>query len=131
MRAEDLVGAWQLQEYRMTEADGSVSHPWGPRSAGFLLYTPDGHMSATIEVDDTRAGAMTFQAVCGTYEVAGDSLVHRIALSSNPKLVGTEQKRKVRIENGLYYLTASPSLYGGPGTSVDLIWRRATRAIER
>ncbi len=130
MQPEDLIGAWQLQEYRMVETDGRISHPWGPKSVGFLLYTADGHMSATIEFEDTRRGIMSFQAVCGTYEVAGDSLVHRIALSSDPKLVGTEYVRKVRIENGHYFLTASPSLYGGPGTSVDLIWRRTRQSFK-
>jgi len=124
VQSKDIIGTWRLQEYRLTNADGSVSHPWGPGSDAFLIYTEDGHMSATLRIDDTRSGAMAFQAVCGAYVLADNTMTHRIALSSTPELAGTDQVRKVRLKDGIYVLSASPSIYGGPDTTADLLWRR-------
>lgn len=126
MELKDLVGAWDLHEYRMVDKDGRIVHPWGPKTRGLILYTAEGYMSVTIDVEDLATGKMAFQAASARVEVAGDRLVHKIIVASTASIVGTDQHRRVKIENGLYYLTATPSLYGGPGTSVDLIWRRAT-----
>ena len=58
MELRDLVGSWELQEYRMVEKDGSIVHPWGPRTRGLMLYTAEGYMSVTIDVEDLRTGKM-------------------------------------------------------------------------
>lgn len=124
MQPREIIGTWRLQEYRLNGADGAVSHPWGPGSVGFLLYTEDGHWSATLKVEDTRTGKDMFQAVCGAYKLEEDKMTHIVVLSSNPDIAGTEQLRKVWFEQGAYVLSASPSIYGGPGTRADLVWRR-------
>ncbi len=43
-----LVGTWKLLSYEVRYSDGSVSYPWGPDAQGFLIYSADGYMMATL-----------------------------------------------------------------------------------
>ena len=45
----DLVGAWRLERWSLEYEDGRTSEfPLGPDARGMLLYTPGGHVSATL-----------------------------------------------------------------------------------
>ncbi|MEK8044590.1 lipocalin-like domain-containing protein, partial [Burkholderia contaminans] len=46
---EQLVGAWRLVSYEIRPRDGSaVTYPLGRDARGWILYTPDGYMSAQL-----------------------------------------------------------------------------------
>ncbi len=45
-----LVGAWELQEYTATAADGTIAFPMGADATGLVIYTADGYMSAQLMV---------------------------------------------------------------------------------
>lgn len=45
LRPEDLVGTWEMVEYYL-EKDGERVYPLGEDCKGFLMYTPDGYVSA-------------------------------------------------------------------------------------
>jgi len=50
-----LIGAWQLVSCVETDvATGEVFLPMGERPQGFILYTPDGYMSAQLSASDRR-----------------------------------------------------------------------------
>jgi hypothetical protein len=122
MRRDDILGAWQLQDFRLIDAEGRVTRPWGKGSQGLILYTSDGYMSAAVKTED-RNGT-SFLNYCGPFELGEDRIVHHIRLSSDPKLVGTDQVRRPRLDGGNLILSSSPSLYGGPGTRAEIVWRR-------
>jgi hypothetical protein len=124
MRQEDLVGAWRLKEFRFYNADGHVSHPWEASSRGLLCYTHNGFMSASILYIAKQRTAQ-FLSYCGPFEVQDDCVIHHIEMSSNDRLMGTDQVRRLAFDGETLTLSASPSLYGGEGTSADLLWQRA------
>ena len=45
LKPEDLVGTWEMVEYYL-EKDGERVYPLGEDCKGFLMYTPDGYVSA-------------------------------------------------------------------------------------
>jgi hypothetical protein len=122
MRREDIFGAWRLEEFRLIDGDGRVTRPWDKGSQGLILYTPDGYMSAAVKTED-RNGT-SFLNYCGRFELGADRIVHYIELSSDPNLVGTEQVRRPRADGRTLILSSAPSLYGGPGTRAEIVWRR-------
>jgi hypothetical protein len=124
MRNEDIIGAWQLEEFRLVDAKGNVTKPWGPASVGILMYTPDGYMAASIRSDDKTRG-ISFMGYSGPFELSPDQVQHKVKVSSDPKLIGTTQVRGARLDGGKLILNSAASLYGGPGTSAELVWRRA------
>lgn len=124
MRREDIVGAWQLEEFRLVDAEGKVTKPWGPGSVGLLMYTEDGYMAASIRSEDAARG-VHFMGYSGPYEVGAERVEHKVRVSSDPNLIGTTQVRGARLQGGKLILSSGRSLYGGPGTSAELVWRRA------
>jgi len=43
-----FLGAWSLEAWTVTEPDKPVRYPYGPSPKGFILYSPEGIMSATL-----------------------------------------------------------------------------------
>jgi hypothetical protein len=54
--ASQLVGVWKLVNYTV-EQEGQENSPFGPEPAGFLIYTPEGFVSAQL----MRPGRPLFQ----------------------------------------------------------------------
>lgn len=124
MAAGKFVGTWRLADFRLTDGGGKVTRPWSAGAAGYLIYTADGYMSASVRSPD-RDGVIQTLTYCGPYETLEDRNIHHIELSSDPALVGTVQHRLVRFEGEKLVLTASPSLAGGPGTTAEIVWDKA------
>ena len=49
-----FLGTWQLIAWENTEADGTVTYPYGQQPVGFLIYTHDGYMAAEIMYPNRR-----------------------------------------------------------------------------
>jgi hypothetical protein len=138
---ESLLGAWTLVEWRI-DIDGALNPAWpfGRDATGLIVYAPSGWMSATLserqrtplsaasvrQADErSRARAMSeYLAYTGRWTLAGDSVVHEIAESLNPVLLGTRQVRSVSFEAGDLVLSAVESAGGGRRTH-RLRWRRS------
>src|SRR4051812_46886890 len=45
---EQVIGTWKLVSYETQDADGNVIYPLGEDAKGFIMYNPDGYMSAQI-----------------------------------------------------------------------------------
>lgn len=45
LKPEDLIGTWEMVEYYL-EKDGKRVYPLGTGCKGYLMYTPDGYVSA-------------------------------------------------------------------------------------
>lgn len=136
--AADLIGAWQLQSWSLVYEDGRPSeHPLGHDAKGLILYTADGHVSATLmragrqSIGDggTEARARACDdcfAYAGTYEVRGEAVFHTIVVATNPALAGITSTRNILLDLDGRRLTLS-----GPDFSPDarrwqrIVWRRA------
>jgi hypothetical protein len=142
---ERLAGAWELTDVVEEAADGSLARrPHGEQPIGFLLYTPDGHMSAQIMRRDRdaiasadwsdltpeqhAAEARGYFAYCGAYELdeRAGTVTHIVLAALFPNWVGTRQARAVRFDGDTLVLSSpSPELSGGRLVTTRVSWERA------
>jgi hypothetical protein len=140
MTAEGLIGTWRLASWSARGEDGGVTHPFGERAEGSLVYTPGGWMIAMLLADDRpnlstadvvggseaeRAAAFsTCITYCGRYQVEGDVVVHRIAMSLFPNWVDSEQRRQFELTEDELVLRTPPLKLGGAVAVNELRWTR-------
>ena len=138
--AAALVGAWRLVHWEQRGEDGTVTYPFGSDAQGYLLYTQQGVMSATLSAvdrppfasDDLLAAgdvewaraSRTYLAYCGRYEVRGETVVHHVELCSYPNWVGTDLERRLEIAGSRLTLSTPPRVLGGVWQTAHLIWER-------
>lgn len=122
--AVELNGAWHLADYRRIYADGRTGRPWAGSVSGCLVYAPDGHMFKTISYPDD-AGRIRCISYYGRYEIIGDRVYHHIAVSADIRDVGTVREGTFLLESDFLTLSFSPAPAGGPGSSMEYLWRRA------
>lgn len=129
MTENPLIGTWRLVSYEVRDEDGSMTHPYGRDPVGFLTYTANGYMAgqlgrsdrAHVSVDvcetapdaEVAAAARDYFAYCGTDEVRGDTVVHRVELSLMPNWIGGEQMRDVALDGDSLTLSTSFMSSGG------------------
>ena len=141
--AARYLGAWQLRSWEIRHADGgATTYPYGEDPIGWLIYTPDGRMSATISrraraplsaanarkaKDAEKVAAFdTYLSYSGSFVVDDDVVVHRVELSLNPNLCGTEQRRTATFEDRRLTLSADEEI-DGARRSHRLVWERPAR----
>jgi hypothetical protein len=123
------------------DEDGGITHPFGRDPVGFLTYTADGYMAGQLgRADRARvsvgnweaapeaeaaAAARAYFAYCGTYEVRGATVVHRVELSLMPNWIGGEQVRAVALDGDRLTLSAVFTSIGGRQQTASLVWHRA------
>jgi hypothetical protein len=141
---DSLGGTWKLIAWRRIAEDGTVNYPLGADARGQLIYTSNGQMAvqitganrSPIATDDplggdaqARADAYsTYLAYFGTYEVQGESVVHRIDGSLFPNWCGEKQVRPFTSERDELVLR-TPPMQVANGTTVvnELAWAREER----
>lgn len=135
---------WKLIAWRRIAEDGTVSYPLGAEAHGQLVYTPNGQMAVQITGANrpalatgdplggdvaARADAYsTYLAYFGTYELQGESVVHRIDGSLFPNWSGEKQVRPFTSEHDELVLR-TPPMQVADGTTVvnELAWAREER----
>jgi hypothetical protein len=139
---DDQAGSWRLERWESVVDDGLVAHPFGERPEGILVYDPDGTMITTIgpagrpalasrdplqggDATERLRAAETFVAYSGTWALAGDDVVHDVAMSLYPNWVGTRQVRHVRLlPEARLELSTDPFLLDGRRAVPRRVWRR-------
>lgn len=141
--AAALVGTWRLESWTIEyPASGRVTQPFGAVPDGLLMYSSDGHMSATLQrpgrarlsradpnavSDAEKAAAFAgYLQYAGTWSVADGHVVHEVELAMNPNLIGTRLVRHVALDGDRLELGAEEPLES-PGQSRRhrIVWRRA------
>ena len=137
-----LHGTWRLLSYYTEGTDGSVVYPMGEDAVGFIMYLPDGFMSANLMVpgrpaytggtantatpDELAAAALGYFGYAGRYDVdeAGRAVRHHIELALAPNLAGSTQVRHVRFEERRLYLRGDPVPIAGRMAAHVITWER-------
>ena len=138
-----LLGSWRLTGYVAESPTGDAIYPLGKDAKGYIMYTPDGHMSATVmqagrakfASADMMAGtpeelansAMGYLSYAGTFDTddANNIVIHHIKTALVPNWVGGDFKRKVILDgNKLELRGLAPSLVGGEMRLVRVLWER-------
>ena len=139
---EQLLGTWRLVSYRTEGTDGSVVHPMGEHAIGYIMYLPDGYMSANLMVPgrapytggtantatqaELAAGALGYFGYAGRYEVdeGAQDVRHHIDIALAPNLVGTTQLRHVQLEGRRLILRGDPVQIVGRVAAHVVVWQR-------
>jgi hypothetical protein len=135
--ARDLLGAWHLESWSFIYDDGRPQEfPLGTDAKGIIMYTPDGHVSATLmragrpaiapssDVERATAFAESF-AYAGRYEVRDSTVFHSIEVATNPALIGVTSTRYIKLEGDRLTLSG-PDFVAGSGRIQRIVWRRST-----
>lgn len=133
--ATALIGTWRLERWEIVYEDGRPPEcPLGPDAVGFLIYTADGHVSATLArrdrprlAGDDGAKARAFEAYfgyAGSYELRDGAVIHHIAIAPDPALTGATTLRNAMLEGDRLTL-AGPDFSAGSPRSHRILWRRA------
>ncbi|MEM7743198.1 MAG: lipocalin-like domain-containing protein [Pseudomonadota bacterium] len=125
--SEHMVGLWGLVSYHRTEADGSVTQPFGAAPVGRLLYTADGYMSAHIMPGGDGAEGMaptSVVAYCGGWKVGGGEVIHDVLVGSGTVPSGAPVSREIGWQDGQLVLSAAGWKQGETKGRRALVWRR-------
>jgi hypothetical protein len=137
--ANPLIGVWRLITVEDQQADGSVLHPYGERAQGYLIYHPEGYMSATVmsaerprlatavrpfalSPEDAAGVLRTMgSAYCGTWELRDEStVIHHVQAALIPNMIGQDEVRPFELKgNRLHVYTLRPPV------KTCAIWERA------
>lgn len=133
---EQVIGTWTLLEYTREDKNGERYYPFGKDATGFLMYTPDGYMSAQLmaqvrpeySLGDLHTGteeemaqaAHGYHAYSGKYEVdeENQTLYHHMEVSMIPNRLGQVQDRIVEVDGDRITITSD-------STSSYIVWKRA------
>ncbi|MFF8918683.1 lipocalin-like domain-containing protein [Streptomyces sp. NPDC015032] len=136
-----LVGAWLLSTVAIVDGSGhTLEHPLGPHPTGLLAYTADGHVSVSMlnpelesEPAPGTAGPVDtatlfrtspYLGYAGTYEVAGDRVVHHLKVASLRPWVGATQERRWEIAGDRLTLHPPTEGTGQNARTPRLVWHR-------
>lgn len=115
-----ILGAWKLTEFaREDTASGEIIRPWGEAPSGYLMYLPDGHMSAVLTAEGRKAAApgdekqvaklySSMAAYAGTYSVHEDTVVHHVDVAWLPGWVGSDQPRQIKLDGQTLTIRTQP-----------------------
>lgn len=136
IEAKSLLGAWRLVSWSLVYADGRPPEfPMGDDARGIIMYTPDGHVSATLMRADRPAQAPASPteaataysesfAYAGRFEVRDGTAYHAIEIATNPALIGVTSTRHAEISRDVLTLSGPDFAAGSPRTQ-RIVWRRA------
>lgn len=144
---EQLRGSWELESWTIGYSDrDDFSYPYGEDPQGLLLYTEDGWMSASIcrasrakLPDDVSFRALPEAAraeafssyfhYAGPYQVRDGDVIHFVAQSLNPNMVGTQQLRHAELDGQTLVLSGKDQV-GNTTRFHALVWHRKDAAAE-
>jgi hypothetical protein len=124
----NIVGTWKLVGVIARDSDGKeLPKPFGPKGMGIITLNADGRMMVVL--CDGRPAlpegtVREYGSYRGNYTFDGQTLVTRVDASSNAKLIGGDQERKVRFEGKRIVLIPPPVLINGVTQLGELYWER-------
>jgi hypothetical protein len=142
--APRLIGVWRLVSYTDQQEGCEESFPFGPEPEGFLIYTPDGFVSAQLmrpgrspfqsldwhrgTPDEYRESGSGYIAYCGVYEVDEDNetVTHIPSVALLPNLILNGQVRSITLSGDRLSLrVVGESAENGTSVTSRLEWQRA------
>jgi hypothetical protein len=138
-----VIGVWSLVSYEVTDDRGNTSYPMGKDAEGFIMYHPEGYMSAQIMTpgrpkyasgdlhtgtqEEMAAAAHGYLAYAGPYQVDEENktVKHHMSISLNTNWLGDTQPRYVELEGDILSINSEPIIVDGKEVSTKLVWKKA------
>lgn len=138
---DNFIGAWRLVDWRIEYSDGGVTRPFGEGATGYIIYSADGTMTASIaragrppfgitnarnaSTEQKAAAFDSYFHYAGPWRIEGDEVVHAVTMSLNPDMTGTDQRRLAVFDSkGGLILSAHEALKSGLSRHHVLQWIR-------
>jgi hypothetical protein len=137
-----LVGSWRLVTMEYRYADGRVRYPYGRGAVGYILYTTEGQMSATIGggrrapfgveygrgegASEKVAAFESYFSYAGRYTFGGDRVIHHVEVSLIPDWTGTDLIRLAEFRDDQLILSTVPTTRGETTRTTVIVWERVT-----
>lgn len=145
LKTDDFVGAWRLVAAEQVFADGERAPEFGPAAIGYLCYSPDGIVSATLGSSSRPATLATdpqtatdsdivemarnFIAYAGPFSVDSerDTVTHHVEVALFTGWQAGAQLRHARFDGDTLRLTGTPRTSSdGRDFHVELVWTRVS-----
>ncbi len=140
--SKNFIGAWQLVDWRIEYSDGGVTRPFDEGAHGYIVYSADGTMTASIAktarppfgianarnatAEQKAAAFDTYFHYAGLWRIEDEEVVHQVTMSLNPGMTGTEQRRLAVFDgSGGLTLSAHEGLKDGASRHHILQWKSA------
>lgn len=140
MTNNKFIGTWRLLSLEIRDANGLVNHPFGKNAVGYLIYTTEGYMSATLmkanrlpfsagdrfsaSTEELVSAALTYESYCGCYEIKSNKVIHKVEASQFPNWIGIHQERYFEFAGNKLLLSTPPMLFSGKEQNVYVTWER-------
>lgn len=133
---EQLIGTWKLLTYQDVAEDGSIYYPLGKDATGFIMYNPDGYMSAQLmqqgrpsyasgdlhkgTTEEMAIAAEGYLAYSGRFKLdeANATVYHTMDVSMNPTWLSDTQPREFTLKDNIL------SIINGNNRNQKLVWER-------
>lgn len=133
---EQIIGVWSLVSFQDLDQNGNTFYPLGEDATGFIIYHPEGYMSAQLmkqgrvayqsghmfngTTEEMAEAANGYLAYAGKFDVneAESTLIHHMEVSMNPTWEAQKQPRIASIVGDL--LTIHYDL----NPNQKLVWKR-------
>jgi len=138
----NIGGGWRLISFENHDSDGRVHLPYGPAPVGYILYTADGRMSATVMRGDrtpfageprrgegTAEKARAFEeylSYVGRYTFLGERVIHHVEISLWPGWIGADLERLAEFRDERLILRTVPSEDDTWPRTTIITWERVT-----
>ena len=121
-----VIGSWDLVSFQIEDLNQQTKS-WGQNTTGLLIYSPDGHMSVSINREVENKSDQEFKNLfdsilfySGTYVVEGDIIRHQVTQASNPSRIGKTLIRYASQKDDLLTLKSPVESFG----QATLVWRK-------
>jgi hypothetical protein len=146
--ASRLVGVWKLVSYTVDQEGREDSLPFGPAPEGFLIYTPEGFVSAQLmkpgrvlfqghdwqvgTADEYQQAASGYISYCGVYRVDEEkkTVTHIPSVALVPNIILKPQLRLVTLDGDRLTLLAVIPASNGASITSRLVWQKIDAAPE-
>lgn len=142
MKKQSFLGTWQLLSCEYKDNEGQAIYPYGQDAIGYLTYTEDDYMFASImkanrpqfktediskvSTEEKIMALQTYLSYCGQYEIQANEVCHHIKASMFPNWMGTTQKRFFEFEQeDRLLLKSSPFSMHGKQRVAYMVWAKS------
>ena len=141
MTEKSIVGSYVLKSFHYVDDDGNTTYPMGRDAQGYIVYTPEGIISATLmennrphfalphrtngTPEEKSAAIDSFMAYAGKFHMQDENtVVHEIEKSIFPNWSGQAQIRNIEWTDDGMVLTAGPMIIDGKNFKPYISWRK-------